>query len=115
LVIDISYQDVKNSTFKAEEESLLEKIIKSRKIKEATTDETINNKMDADIKKFNLQLDRISTGAQNKRKIVTVPIEDKSEVASYFGGIEELEKRIFPDGRPEKEEIELDEYGVPIN
>jgi hypothetical protein len=104
LVIDISYQDVKNSTYKAEEESLLEKIIKSREIKEATTDETINNKMDADIKKYNLKLDRLSTGAQNKRKIVTVPIEDKSKVASYFGGIEELEKRIFPDGRPKKEE-----------
>jgi len=115
LIIDISYQDVKSSTFKAEEESLLEKIIKSREIKEATTDKTINNKMDADIKKFNLQLDRLSTGAQNKRKVLTIPIEDQSEVGSYFGGIEELNNRIFPDGRPEKEEAKVDEYGVPIN
>jgi hypothetical protein len=116
LVIDISYQDVKSSAFKREEISGLEKIIKTlQEEKNPDDNETTTKKIDAEIEKFNLQLDRVSTGAQNKRKFVTVPIEDKSEVASYFGGIEELEKRIFPDGRPEKEEIELDEYGVPIN
>jgi hypothetical protein len=108
LIIDISYQDVKSSTFKAEEENELMALIKSRQaIKNSpSSSKVIKDKMDADIKKFNLQLDRISTGAQNKRKVLTIPIEDQSEVGSYFGGIEELEKRIFPDGRPEKEEIE---------
>ena len=116
LVIDISYQDVKSSAFKREEISGLEKIIKTlEEEKNPDDNETTTKKIDAEIEKFNLQLDRISTGAQNKRKIVTVPIEDKSEVASYFGGIEELEKRIFPDGRLEEEETKVDEYGVPIN
>jgi hypothetical protein len=116
LVIDISYQDVKSSAFKREEISGLEKIIKTlEEEKNPDDNETTTKKIDAEIEKFNLQLDRISTGAQNKRKIVTVPIEDKSEVASYFGGIEELEKRIFPDGRLEEEETKVDEYGVLIN
>lgn len=115
MLVDISYQDVKSSTYKAKEESILQQLINAREAKDATNDPQQKEKFDEEIKKYNLQLDRLSTGAQNKRKVVKVPKEDEAEVASYFGGIDAVEKSVFPNGKPEMKEQEVDEYGVPIN
>lgn len=113
MLVDVAYQDVKNSTFKAKEESILEQLVKAREAKDATNNPAQQEKFEEEIKKYNLQLDRLSTGAQNKRKVVKIPKEDEAAVANSLGGIDSIRQRVFPEGEPKKQEV--DEYGVPIN
>jgi hypothetical protein len=100
MMVDISYEDQKSASYRAEQKDFLEELILR---KESAQSEGVKQEIDKEIKKVGLELDRISTGAKNKRKVVTIPKEDEAAVAGPLGGIETLRSRAFPDGVPEFE------------
>jgi hypothetical protein len=100
MMVDISYEDQKSASYRAEQKDFLEELILR---KESAQSEGVKQELDKEIKKVGLELDRISTGAKNKRKVVTIPKEDEAAVAGPLGGIETLRSRAFPDGVPEFE------------
>ena len=91
------YQDIKSSTYKAKEASILEQLAQAQKsqdvLEEAGNTEEAK-KFDDKIQGYNMELNRLSTGAQNKRKVVRIPKEDEASVAQQLGGIEAIKQRV---------------------
>ncbi len=97
MLVDVVYQSSKSSVYTREVnelKELIENISKSKEAAAETGDQKAVQMFDERIKENKLELDRLTTGSQNKRKVVRIPKEDEASVAQQLGGIEAIKQRV---------------------